>query len=81
MGIHQLIAPAADTRSNPGGSSLSEVDTLADALAVRRAVFTSDLADGLIGRHHNTYEHRARVIRQMAARLRTLRMSEAGNGA
>lgn len=36
-------------------------------LAAMEAKFKTDFADGLIGRHHNTYHHRARVLRQLAA--------------
>ena len=35
-------------------------------LAAMRAGFESDFAAGRVGRHHNTYEHRTRVLRQLA---------------
>ena len=36
------------------------------ALAAMQARFTADFAAGLMGRHHNSYQHRARVLRQLA---------------
>ena len=36
------------------------------ALVAMRVRFEADVADGLVGRHHNTYQHRSRVLRQMA---------------
>ena len=37
-------------------------------LAAMKAQFAADFANGLIGRNHNTYQHRARVLRQLAQR-------------
>jgi len=34
-------------------------------LPALRARFLSDFAGGAIGRHHNTYQHRLRVLRQL----------------
>lgn len=36
-------------------------------LAAMQARFTSDLVDGLVGSRFNTYQHRARVLRQLSA--------------
>lgn len=36
-----------------------------DDLAAMRAKFLADFASGSMGRHHNTYQHRARLLRQM----------------
>ncbi len=35
-------------------------------LEAMKAQFAADFADGLIGRNHNTYQHRARVLRQLS---------------
>ena len=37
-------------------------------LAAMRAQFIADFAGGTMGRRHNTYEHRARILRQLARR-------------
>jgi hypothetical protein len=37
-------------------------------LAAMRAQFLADFAGGTMGRHHNTYQHRSRVLRQMTDR-------------
>lgn len=34
-------------------------------LAAMRARFLVDFAGGTMGRHHNTYQHRARVLRRL----------------
>ena len=38
--------------------------TAAEALAAGRAKFLADFADGRVGQYHNTFQHRARVLRQ-----------------
>lgn len=35
-------------------------------LAAMRAQFLADFAGGTMGRRHNTYQHRSRVLRQLA---------------
>jgi hypothetical protein len=40
----------------------------ADRLEGQRALFLADFAGGRIGERHNLYQHRARLIRQLAAR-------------
>lgn len=35
-------------------------------LPAMRARFTADFVSGRIGRHHNTFQHRERVLRQLA---------------
>ena len=37
-------------------------------LAEMRSKFLTDFADGLVGRHHNSYQHRSRILRQLADR-------------
>jgi hypothetical protein len=34
-------------------------------LLAMRARFLADFADGTMGRHHNTFQHRSRVLRQL----------------
>ena len=41
-----------------------------EGLASMRAQFLADFAGGSIGRHHNTYQHRARNLRQQAGAAR-----------
>ena len=48
------VSPAA--RRTTGG----------DELAAMRAKFLADFASGSMGRHHNTYQHRARLLRQLS---------------
>ena len=38
-------------------------------LAAMRAQFIADFAGGTMGNRHNTYEHRSRILRQMAGKL------------
>jgi len=37
----------------------------AAAIAAARTQFLGDFAAGAVGRHHNTYQHRSRVLRQL----------------
>ena len=57
----------------PTGVSFAHADPeTADArLFAMRADFLADFAEGRIGRHHNTFEHRSRVLRQLAEASRT----------
>ena len=32
----------------------------------------ADFSNGLVGQHHNTFQHRARVLRQLTAECRTM---------
>ena len=41
----------------------------AELLAEHRATFLADFGAGRIGLHHNTFQHRARLLRQEAARI------------
>ena len=64
-GGHFPSLPAAGidpANVSPSPSAASE----SAGLAGMRADFESDFAAGLVGRHHNTYEHRTRVLRQLA---------------
>lgn len=39
-------------------------------LAAMRAQFMTDFTGGRIGQHHNTFQHRERVLRQLTAQAR-----------
>jgi hypothetical protein len=39
-------------------------------LQAMRAKFIADFTGGLIGQHHNTFQHRERVLRQLTAQAR-----------
>lgn len=54
-----------------------ETDALDAALQDMTAAFSSDFAAGLIGRRHNTFAHRTRVLRQMSADLAFRRAQDA----
>ena len=43
-----------------------EPPSASDGLLAMQARFVSDFADGLMGRHHNTFQHRSRVLRRLA---------------
>lgn len=55
----------------------SEADALEAALADMTATFSDDFANGRVGKRHNTYEHRSRVLRQMTGRLAAMRAQAA----
>lgn len=75
MLIQQMIAqPAANRATSPAGS---EADALEAALADMSAAFSSDSVNGRVGERHNTYEHRARVLRQMTGSLAAMRARDA----
>lgn len=72
MGIHQIISPAqnyalAGGASNPWASQ--DVDALEAALSDMKTRFSSDLVEGRMGARHNTFQHRARIIRQLTQQL------------
>lgn len=39
-------------------------------LVAMRARFMADFVGGRVGRHHNTFQHRERVLRQLTAQAR-----------
>ena len=80
MGIYEIIALPDEERPAQivvTGLVASEVDGLAAALADMTASFSSDFANGRVGERHNGYEHRSRVLRQMAGRLAAMRVRDA----
>lgn len=50
------------TPSNVSSVARNQVES--DDLAAMRARFVADFTGGLMGQHHNTYQHRARALRQ-----------------
>lgn len=80
MGIYQTIAPFDGGQPAPvavTSSAGSEADALEAALADMTATFSDDFANARVGKRHNTYEHRSRVLRQMAGRLAAMRARDA----
>jgi hypothetical protein len=56
--------------SPPAKAGMKAVTAVAShgaALRDMAASFVSDFANGRVGQHHNTYQHRARVLRQLTA--------------
>jgi hypothetical protein len=81
MGIHQMITPAIHGQPAPVSNPRlpgSEANALEAALADMIAAFSGDFVNGRAGEHHNTYEHRSRVLRQMAGSLAAMRARDAG---
>lgn len=54
------LNPAVVSPLDPDALSASE------GLLAMQARFVSDFADGLMGRHHNSFQHRSRVLRRLA---------------
>ena len=80
MNIHQMIAPANSEQPASviaSGGSGSEADALEAALSDMTAAFSSDFVNGRVGEHHNTFEHRSRVLRQMTESLAAMRAHDA----
>lgn len=76
MGIHSVITgtdmrtPASLT--DPAALQL-EADAMEATLRDMSASFSRDYVAGRMGVRHNTYQHRARVLRQLTAQLAALR--------
>jgi hypothetical protein len=82
MGIDRTNPSSYDVQSGPAPSSQvvgSKADALEAALTDMNATFSSDLVSGRVGQHHNTYEHRTRVLRQMEGRLSVMRDADASH--
>lgn len=80
MRVHQMIVPADVEQSasiTMSGLPGSEADALEAALADMTAAFSSDFVNGRVGEHHNTSEHRSRVLRQMTGSLAAMRARDA----
>lgn len=62
------IATATSVACDPTGvSDVRDQAADAGALAAMRAQFLSDFSNGRMGQHHNTFQHRARILRQLDA--------------
>ncbi|MDQ8756744.1 hypothetical protein RCO27_10940 [Sphingosinicella sp. LHD-64] len=57
-------APARGVITPSDVSPVARDRVESDDLAAMRARFVADFSGGLMGQHHNTYQHRARVLRQ-----------------
>lgn len=80
MSIHQVSAPADGEQPasiTVAAVSGSEADALEAALSDMTAAFSSDFVNGRVGEHHNTFEHRSRVLRQMTGSLAAMRARDA----
>lgn len=80
MRIHQMIVPAdveQPASITMSGLPGSEADALEAALADMTAAFSCDFVNGRVGEHHNTFEHRSRVLRQMTGSLAAMRARDA----
>lgn len=62
----RATAPAARAAITPTDISQPARDPADADLAGMQTRFASDFANGLIGRQHNTYQHRSRVLRRLA---------------
>ncbi|MGF7149456.1 hypothetical protein FHS96_003107 [Sphingomonas zeicaulis] len=66
---HRSTSLSGDARAECTDADLA----LLQAHCLRMELELSDLvASGRIGRHHNTYEHRSRIVRQQRQRIRAL---------
>ncbi len=61
----EVSRPAAAAINPTDISQAAHGPPVAD-LAGMEARFAADFADGLMGRLHNTFQHRSRVLRQLA---------------
>ncbi len=80
MGVYKIIAPTDGGQPAPVAATKSvgsDADALEAALVDMTATFSDDFANGRVGKRHNTYEHRSRVLRQMKGRLAAMRAQAA----
>ena len=66
--------PARDAR--PPANGIDKADALEATLRDMADTLSSDFVDGRVGKRHNTFEHRSRVLRQLTARLARMRTQE-----
>lgn len=59
-----------------GDRSAREADALATGLRDMTQALSRDFSEGRVGARYNSYAHRSRVLRQLAARLLTMRDSD-----
>ena len=53
----------------PAAAQPAHIPAVPD-LAAMRAQFMADFVGGRIGQHHNTFQHRERVLRQLTTQAR-----------
>lgn len=76
MSIYPPITGAnmrTPTRSTDPTALQLEADALEASLRDMSASFSRDYVAGRMGVWHNTYQHRARVLRQLTAQLAAMR--------
>lgn len=76
MSIYPPITGANMRTSTPSTDPMVrhlEADALEASLRDMSASFSRDYVAGRMGVWHNTYQHRARVLRQLAAQLAAMR--------
>lgn len=61
-------------------ASATEIGQLSASVDLLRRAFHADLADGRIGKRHNTYQHRARMLRQQTAALDAMQAAAGATG-
>ena len=66
-GGHFPSLPGLATVPSNVSSPVPDQTSESPELALMRAKFVADFTGGTMGQHHNTYQHRSRVLRRLAA--------------
>lgn len=66
-GGHFPSLPSLSTVPSNVSSPVPDQGLESRELAAMRAKFVADFTGGTMGQHHNTYQHRSRVLRRLAA--------------
>lgn len=66
-GGHFPSLPSLSTVPSNVSSPVPDPGSESPELAAMRAKFVADFTGGTMGQHHNTYQHRSRVLRRLAA--------------
>ena len=66
-GGHFPSLPSLSTMPSNVSSPVPDQSSESPELAAMRAKFLADFSGGTMGQHHNTYQHRSRVLRRLAA--------------
>lgn len=66
-GGHFPSLPSLSTMPSNVSSPVADQSSESPELAAMRAKFLADFSGGTMGQHHNTYQHRSRVLRRLAA--------------
>jgi hypothetical protein len=67
-GGHFPVLSSVAIEPNDVSSLVRDQAAESEALAAMRAKFGFDFSHGLMGQHHNTFQHRQRILRQLEAR-------------